>query len=68
MKHPNVVVQFSAREEARALSVLLRHSPGMVLPERKYVISAEAAQALREAGVGFAELGRETEAPNSRRI
>jgi hypothetical protein len=56
MKQEKVLVQFSTHEEAKALPVLLRHSPGMALPERKYVISADAAQALREAGVGFTEL------------
>jgi len=36
----------------------------MVLPERTYVLSAEAVRALREAGVRFEELSTETDAPN----
>ncbi len=59
----NVVIRFSAREELKALPILLRHSPGTVLPERTYVISLEAARALREAGVKFTELGSEADPP-----
>lgn len=59
-----IVIQLSARQEAQALPILLRRSPGMVLPERTYVVSQEAAQALREAGIEFTELGRETDAPD----
>ena len=33
------VVQFSEREEVKALPVLLRHSPGVALPNRVYVLS-----------------------------
>ena len=58
-----VVVQFSVREEERALPFLLRHSPGTILPERVYVISVDAVRALREAGVRFAELGGDVNAP-----
>ena len=52
------VVQFSEREEVKALPVLLRHSPGVALPNRVYVLSEEAVQALHEAGVAFRELSR----------
>ena len=38
-----VMIRFTEREELKALPVLVRHSPGMVLPNRTYVISAEAA-------------------------
>ena len=53
-----VVIQMSAKQEARALPILLRHSPGTILPDRTYVISEEAARALREAGIDFTELER----------
>jgi len=56
-----VAVQFSKREEAKALGILLRHSPGMILRNRIYVISEEAVRALRRARVKFAELSREGE-------
>ena len=59
-----VVVRFSARQEAQALPILLRHSPGAILPERTYVIGEEAARALRAAGVEFTELAREGHAPS----
>jgi hypothetical protein len=53
-----VVVRVTKREEAKALPVLLRHSPGRVLPERTYVLKSEAVEALRAAGVRFTELSR----------
>jgi hypothetical protein len=58
-----VIVQFSQEEEAKALPILLRHSPGMVLPGRTYVLSAEALAALRAAGIRFTEISREAAAP-----
>jgi hypothetical protein len=51
-----VAIQFSKREEAKALPILLRHSPGMILRNRIYVISDGAVRALRRAGVKFAGL------------
>ena len=58
-----LVIRLSAREELKALPILLRHSPGMGLPDRTYVINAEAARALREAGVQFTEITSEAERP-----
>jgi hypothetical protein len=58
-----VVIRLSAKQEARALPILLRHSPGAILPDRTYVISEEAARALRDAGIDFSELSREANAP-----
>jgi hypothetical protein len=52
----NVVIQFSTEEEVKALAVLLRHSPGTILPNRTYVIGDAAAQALRDAGIKFLEI------------
>ncbi len=54
-----MVIQLSAREEAKALPVLLRHSPGTVLPERTYVLNQNAVNALRAAGIKFTELRRD---------
>ena len=58
-----VIVQLTKEEEAKALPILLRHSPGMVLPRRTYVLSEDALRALREADVRFSELSREATAP-----
>ena len=52
----NIVVQFTAEEEAKALPILLRHSPGSILPNRTYVIEETAAQALRDAGVTYRDV------------
>jgi hypothetical protein len=58
-----VAVRFTEKEELKAIPILFRHSSGMMLPGDVYVISEEAARALREAGVRFAELSRESSAP-----
>ena len=44
------VIQFTKPEEARALPLLLRHSPGTVLPNRTYVLDEEALGELRRVG------------------
>ena len=59
-----VVIQLTQAEEANALPILLRHSPGTVLPNRTYVIDEAAATKLREAGIQFTELSRESNAPS----
>ena len=58
-----VIVHLTKEEEAKALPILLRHSPGMVLPHRTYVLSEDSLRALRVAGVRFSELSREAAAP-----
>lgn len=50
------VIRLSKQEEQKALPILLRHSQGTVLPERTYVLSSQAVQALRDAGIEFTEL------------
>ena len=57
------IIQMSEVEEARALPILLRHSPGTVLPNRIYVVSDEAVKQLRDSGVQFTALSRESNAP-----
>lgn len=59
-----VVIQLTHADEAQALPILLRHSPGTVLPNRTYVIDESAVTALREQGIRFTELSRESNAPN----
>jgi hypothetical protein len=58
-----VAIQMSQEEELKALPVLLRHSPGMMLRNGTYVVTADAARTLRQNGVQFTELGREAAAP-----
>jgi hypothetical protein len=53
-----VVIRFTRGEEAKALPLLLRHSRGMVLPDRTYVLDQGAVEALRSAGVRFIEVSR----------
>ena len=59
-----LTIRFSKTEELKALPILLRHCSGMVLPDRTYVLDAQAIKALRRAKVRFEELGTESEAPN----
>jgi hypothetical protein len=56
--------RLSKGEEAKALPILLRHSPGMVLRDRTYVLDSEAVSALRNAGIRFEELNTEGDAPS----
>ena len=58
------IIHLTRDEEAKALPILLRHSPGMVLTQRTYVLSEDALRALRSAGVRFSELSREAAAPS----
>lgn len=59
-----IVVQFTQREEAKALPILLRHSPGTILRDRTYVLEEEAVHSLNKSGVRFTELSRESSAPS----
>jgi hypothetical protein len=52
-------IQMSQDEELKALPILLRHSPGMMLRSGTYAVSVDAARTLRQNGVTFVELGRE---------
>jgi hypothetical protein len=54
-----VVIRLSKRAELKALPIIFRHSPGMVLPGRTYVLEAEAVRVLREAGIAFTEVCRD---------
>jgi hypothetical protein len=58
-----VVIHLTREEEAKALPILLRHSPGMILPQGTYVLAEDALRALRKAGIRFAELSREAATP-----
>lgn len=52
----NMVLQFTEEEEARALPILLRHSPGTVVANRTYVVEHSAAAALQNAGITFRKI------------
>ncbi len=58
-----VVIRFADKEEDKALPILLRHSPGMILPNRTYIISEKAVRSLRKAGVKYTVIARDGEAP-----
>ena len=54
-----IVVRFSEKQEAKALPILLRHSPGMVLPKRTYILAEVAVKKLLKEGIKFQEICRE---------
>ena len=58
-----IALRFTEREELKAIPILFRHSSGMMLPGDIYLVSEEAAAALRQAGVRFTEVSRESSAP-----
>jgi hypothetical protein len=57
----NVILRFTEEEELKAMPILFRHSPGTILPNRIYIISESAVQALREAGISYAAIQPELE-------
>lgn len=59
-----VVIQLTDVEEARALPILLRHSPGTILPERTYILDMDVVKMLSESGIRFQVLSREVELQN----
>jgi hypothetical protein len=61
-----IVVQIASRHTAKAWSILVRHSAGTALPNRTFIVSEQAATALRNAGVKFKEITREEGAPAAR--
>jgi hypothetical protein len=54
-----IVVQIDPRHCAKAWGLLVRHSHGTALPNRTFIISAEAARALRRAGIKFTAISRD---------
>jgi hypothetical protein len=58
-----IAVRFTTEEELKAVPILMRHSPGMMLPGDIYVLSEEAVAALREAGVRVREVTSEVASP-----
>lgn len=59
-----VIIRLTEDQEAKALPILLRHSPGMILPERTYILAEDVLPTLRRAGIQFSEVGREATAPD----
>ena len=58
-----VIIRLTNEDELKALPILLRHSPGMVLPNRTYVLNADAVAKLRSAKIQFTELSHESISP-----
>jgi hypothetical protein len=52
-------IRVSPCDSAIAWALLVRHSPGVALPDCVFVVSDDAIRALREAGIRFTKLSRE---------
>jgi len=48
-----MLIKVSPKDSAKAWALLVRHSPGMALPDHTFVVSPEAVRALRKAQVRF---------------
>jgi hypothetical protein len=59
------VIRVSPRDSGKAWRLLVRHSPGVALPDGVFVVSEEAVRALREAGIRFSEPSREASMPGA---
>jgi hypothetical protein len=60
-----VIIQVAARDSAKAWALLVQHSAGTALPNRTFIVSVEAAQALRDAGIKFKEISSEPGSPTT---
>jgi hypothetical protein len=60
-----VAIRVRAKDRAKVWGFLVRHSPGMALPDRVFLVSDEAARALREAGFRFTVLSRDVSGATS---
>jgi len=56
----NVVIRVVNEDRARAWGFLVRHSPGTALPNNTFIVSDIAARGLRDSGIEFVEISRET--------
>jgi hypothetical protein len=52
-------IQVTAADDAKAWGILIRHSAGEAYPGRILVVSEQAVEVLRQAGIAFVELSRE---------
>lgn len=57
-----VVIQVAEVDDAKAWAVLQRHTPGVALANRTFVVSKDAAEALNQAAIRFVVLSDETHA------
>jgi hypothetical protein len=60
-----IQIRVAAKDCPKAWGLLVRNGAGTALPDRVFVVSPEAAQALAKAGVDFAELSREPGSPTA---
>jgi hypothetical protein len=61
--HVKTVVRLVEEDELKALPLLLRHFPGMVLPNRTYILTEECLRELRARGIRYSVIAREAVAP-----
>jgi hypothetical protein len=62
------VIQVEKADDARAWALLQRHSQGVALPNRTFVVSDSAVEALRQAGIRLTVLSDEVCALTEERV
>jgi hypothetical protein len=62
------VIQVEKADDARAWALLQRHSQGVALPNRTFVVSDSAVEALRQAGIRLTVLSDEACALTEERV
>jgi hypothetical protein len=58
-----IVIQVAASDDAKAWDLLQRHSRGVALPNRTYIVSEEVLRALNKARVRLTEVSRDAVLP-----
>ena len=53
-----IIVRIAAQDDGKAWDLLQRHSVGVALPNRTFIVSNEAKRTLSEAGIRFTEVCR----------
>ena len=48
-----VLIKVAPKDSAKAWALLVRHSRGMALSDRTFLVTPQAVQALRRAGLGI---------------
>lgn len=62
------VIQVAKSDDAKAWALLQRHSQGVALPNRTFVVSEAAFEALRQAGIRMNVLSDEACALTEERV
>lgn len=57
-----VLIKVAPKDSAKAWALLVRHSPGVALPDRTFLVAPEAVKSLRRARVRFTVISTDSAA------